>query len=124
MTRSRPTDEEAAVEVSSPIEPPLEPPLDEPPTTNVVEPPASMDEGQGQDQVVEDQPIQETEEASEPPEGHVAVVYSGIADLIEHGDLKFRPGQPVYVPSDQVDELLTWPNEPFALVAPAPADEE
>lgn len=121
MTRSKADDQEVAVEVASPIQPPL----GEFQTTDDVSLPASELQGVGEDEVVpETPPTQETEEAPEPPEGHVAVVYSGLADLIELGDLKFRPGQPVYVPSDRVEELLTWPNEPFALVAPAPADEE
>lgn len=120
MTRKT-DDQEVAVEVASPIQPPLGEFL----TTDDVILPASELHGVGEPEVVPDTPpIQETAEAPEPPEGYVAVVYVGLADLIELGDLKFRPGQPVYVPSDQVDELLTWPNEPFALVAPAPADEE
>jgi hypothetical protein len=79
--------------------------------------------GQGQDEIVEDAPAQETQAPPTPPEGHVSVTYHGVADLIELGAYKFRPGQPVYVPSDLVEELLTWPNERFVRDEPE-ADEE
>lgn len=97
--------------------------------TIVAEEPAAPAEpdppGPGQDEVVEDPPIsQETDTPPEIPKGHVAVVYHGLADLIEYGTYKFRPGQPVHVPSDAVEELLTWPNERFEQVPEPEADEE
>lgn len=48
-----------------------------------------------------------------PPEGFVAVTYTGAADVVEFGGYAFRPGQPVYVPSDVAEEVLTLPFETF-----------
>ena len=41
--------------------------------------------------------------------GSKALIYRGRADLYEHGDYQFRPGQPVVVPSDVAEDLLTTP---------------
>lgn len=52
--------------------------------------------------------------------GTTRIVYRGLADVAEHGyggnTYRFRPGEPVDVPSEAVDELLTWPNETFEVV--------
>ena len=54
------------------------------------------------------------EEASaEPGEGETKVVYRGLADSFEHGGRTYRPDQPVIVPSDVAEDLLTYPNEQF-----------
>ena len=41
------------------------------------------------------------------------IVYRGRADVFEHGEHILRPGQPVEVPSDVAEDLLTYPNEKF-----------
>lgn len=56
------------------------------------------------------------ETAPEPPEGYVAVRYMGAADALEYGEYVFRPGQPVFVPSDVAEEVLTTPFETFETV--------
>lgn len=48
-----------------------------------------------------------------PGDGETAVVYRGLADAFEHDGRVFRPDQPVIVPSDVAEELLTYPNEQF-----------
>jgi hypothetical protein len=52
----------------------------------------------------------------EVPTGSVALVYRGSADLVEHGEYRFRPGEPVVVPSETAEELLTMPFERFETV--------
>ncbi len=58
-----------------------------------------------------------TEDADEAPrkssKGSTKIVYRGRADSFEHGKYTFRPGQPVSVPSDVAEDLLTYPNEKF-----------
>lgn len=49
----------------------------------------------------------------EVPTGHVLVVYRGTADVVVHGEHRFRSGQPVAVPSEVAEDLLTLPNESF-----------
>ena len=67
--------------------------------------------------VVEEAPIEQAKETPlEVPEGHVALVYLGSADLVEHGEYRFRPGQPVIVPSETAEEILTTPFERFERV--------
>lgn len=39
--------------------------------------------------------------------------YSGAADVFHHGEHRFRNGEPVAVPSDVAEELLTTPFEKF-----------
>lgn len=58
----------------------------------------------------------EENEVPRPKRGESVVMYQGLADLIEFEDYRFRPGQPVIVRSDAVDELLTMPNEQFVEV--------
>ena len=41
------------------------------------------------------------------------IVYRGRAAAFGHGKHTFRPGEPVEVPSDVAEELLTYPNERF-----------
>jgi hypothetical protein len=53
---------------------------------------------------------------AEPGPGEVKLVYLGIADAFEHGGRVFRPDQPVIVPSEVAEDLLTYPNEQFAEV--------
>lgn len=64
---------------------------------------------------VEPEPAQEQPEETQPevPDGHVAIVYRGGADAFDHGAYQFRGGQPVIVPSDVAEELLTFPFERF-----------
>lgn len=47
------------------------------------------------------------------PRGYVLVVYTGSADVVEYGEHRFRPGQPVAVPSEAAEELLTHTSETF-----------
>lgn len=49
----------------------------------------------------------------EVPKGHRLVVYTGFADVVEHGEYTFRVGKPVAVPSKVAEELLTLPFESF-----------
>jgi hypothetical protein len=65
------------------------------------------------------------EEAAEPepqveavPEGHVRIVYRADApgSTLTHGDYKFRSDEPVTVPSEVAEELLTQPFEVFELL--------
>ncbi len=59
---------------------------------------------------------EERETQPECPAGHVRIVYRGYSALFERGEFKFRPDQPVCVPSDVAEDLLTWPNEQFEQV--------
>lgn len=45
--------------------------------------------------------------------GSVTLVYRGPATKAIHGAYEFRPGQPVTVPSDVAEELLTYPHQTF-----------
>jgi hypothetical protein len=66
---------------------------------------------------VEEAIIKEPKETPlEVPTGSVALVYRGDADLVEHGEYRFRPGKPVVVPSETAEELLTMPFERFETV--------
>lgn len=56
---------------------------------------------------------QDEETQPEIPEGHAAIRYVGPADVFEHGAYQFRGGQPVIVPSEVAEELLTYPFERF-----------
>lgn len=86
----------------------------------VIEPPA------------EPEPVDESTTTDAPkaplltPGTTVTVIYRGSADVAdlkgpdgmgEH-DYRFRPGQPVDVPSEVAEELLTWPGEAFEIVEP------
>ena len=56
----------------------------------------------------------EQEAPTDIPPGHVVLTYQGTADRVEHGALSFRVGQPVIVPSDVAEKLLTMlPDEKF-----------
>lgn len=50
------------------------------------------------------------------PRGKVLVQYTGPADVVQHGEFQFRPGQPVEVPSEVAEDLLTLPFETFELI--------
>jgi hypothetical protein len=70
-----------------------------------------------------DEPVEELTAEAAPeeaplkaPAGHVALVYRGAADTYFAGDYLFRPDQPVIVPSDVAEELLTTPFERFETV--------
>lgn len=72
-------------------------------------------EDQGTEQVVEEQApgtgpafiaTVDQEAPAEVPPGHVLVTYTGDADVVRHGALVFRSGQPVATPSDVAEELL------------------
>jgi hypothetical protein len=52
----------------------------------------------------------------EIPTGYEAIEYRGVADMVEHGAFRFRRGEPVAVPSDVAEELLTLPFEHFERV--------
>ena len=54
---------------------------------------------------------------ADPETEDAALIYRGQADVFEHGSLRIRPGQPVTVPSDVAEELLTFPHELFEVVA-------
>ena len=117
---------------------------------NEQDPPAVNPPGDGTDPVVSEEPAaaaaeaapyiakvrdpeppaaeESTEEARriELPEGQVTVIYRGLADLFSHGEHRFRPGEPVAVPSEVAEDLLTHPFEPFEapdLEAPEPQKE-
>jgi hypothetical protein len=62
-------------------------------------------------------PAEETRRI-EVPEGEVAVVYRGLANVVTHGEYRFRNGEPVTVPSEVAEELLSFPFEPFELLEP------
>lgn len=47
------------------------------------------------------------------PRGQVRITYRGPADVVSHGEFTFRPGQPVDVPSEVAEDLLTLPFEEF-----------
>lgn len=47
------------------------------------------------------------DEELHPEPGFALVTYEGYADVAEYGGFRFRPGQPVAVPSDEVEGLLT-----------------
>jgi hypothetical protein len=49
------------------------------------------------------------------PDGHRLLAYEGPADVMEYGEYVLRPGQPVIVPSDVAEELLTMPFETFRI---------
>ena len=57
--------------------------------------------------------IAEEVEVRRPGKDEVTLTYRGSADLLEYGDYRFRPDQPVIVPSDVAEELLTLPFEKF-----------
>lgn len=59
------------------------------------------------------EPVKETDPEQK---GTVTLVYRGTADVLTHGPFRIRPGQPVTVPSDVAEELLTWPHERFEKV--------
>ena len=70
---------------------------------------------------------EDTEAPSEPaiaevneeaPQEHdvMAVTYTGFADVYEHGEFRFRRGQPVTVPSDIAVKLLSNRTERFVAV--------
>lgn len=61
-----------------------------------------------------DEPVKEAR--SERADGGVTLVYRGNADVFSHGAFRIRPGQPVTVPSDVAEELLTFPRERFEKV--------
>ena len=64
------------------------------------------------------EPEPEASESAEPvPDGHVRLVYTGFADVVKFKEHTFRGGQPVIVPSDVAEELLTLPNESFEPVS-------
>lgn len=79
------------------------------------------------DEPAPDEPTkEEPKRALLPPGTTVTVVYKGTADVAdlkgpdgmgEH-DYRFRPGEPVDVPSEVAEELLTWPGEQFEIVEP------
>lgn len=54
-----------------------------------------------------------TDEVRRPRKGEAEVTYLGPSDLLESGDYRFRPGQPVIVPSEVAEELLTLPYHTF-----------
>lgn len=72
----------------------------------IIDPPAESEPTTGKEQ----------ETLPEVPEGHELVRYTGSADLFAHGAYQFRGGQPVAVPSEIAEELLTYPHEPFERV--------
>lgn len=97
--------------------------------------PEPVDPGNWQPTIVEPAPEPTPEEeaaANAParpvlPEGDATVVYRGFADLvgpvvIDGVSYSFRPDQPVTVPSAVAEEVLTWPSEPFELLAPTTED--
>jgi hypothetical protein len=47
------------------------------------------------------------------PDGYRRLTYTGRADVVEYGEFRMRPGQPVLVPSKVAEELLTMPFESF-----------
>lgn len=59
-------------------------------------------------------------DAPEPPRkarrGHQLLRYVGHADVVSHGDIRFRPGEVVEVHKDVAEELLTLPYEEFEVV--------
>lgn len=46
-------------------------------------------------------------EEGHPEPGFALFIYEGNADVAEYGGFRFRPGQPVAVPSKMVEGLLT-----------------
>ena len=105
-----PAVEVPAVEATASVEPEAAPDPGTPYEALIVEPPPDAP-------VVEEAPIEQAKETPlEVPEGHVALVYLGSADLVEHGEYRFRPGQPVVVPSETAEEILTTPFERFERV--------
>lgn len=48
-----------------------------------------------------------TTEEGHPEPGFALFIYEGDADVAEYGGFRFRPGQPVAVPSKKVEGLLT-----------------
>jgi hypothetical protein len=57
---------------------------------------------------------------SEPPpkarRGHQLLRYVGHADMVTHGEIRFRPGEIVEVTNDVAEELMTLPFEEFEQV--------
>jgi len=74
----------------------------------------------GKSTIVEQEPEEEEEEDTPEPEkpgpNETKIVYHGVADTFEHGGRIYRPDQPVIVPSDVAEDLLTYPNEQFEKV--------
>jgi hypothetical protein len=69
------------------------------------------------EQPVESPAEEPVKEARSERDGEsTTLVYRGHADVFEHGALRIRPGQPVEVPSDVAEELLTYPHERFEKV--------
>jgi len=116
---------EAITSVDPADEPLVAPAVEEP--AEVTAPAEPLDIGNWQPTIVEPvapAPEPEAEAAATAParpvlpEGSVAVTYRGFADLagpvvIGGVSYSFRNGQPVTVPSEVAEEVLTWPHEPF-----------
>jgi hypothetical protein len=99
-------------------------------TTEAVEPPTEvLDE-------TDEQPVEARAAASafEPevpeeapikaPRGHQLLRYVGHADVVEHGEYRFRPGEWVVVPKGVAEELMTFPFEAFEGKMEAEGDDD
>lgn len=61
----------------------------------------------------ESKTTKDKDEAPRSTKAATKIVYRGTADSFEHGKHIFRPGEPVEVPSEVAEDLLTYPNEKF-----------
>lgn len=96
--------------------------VDEPTTDDApadVSPNEGLDTGDWQPTIVEPAPeptetkVTITEDRPILPPGSYRATYRGGADSADYGGFTFRPGEPVIVPSEVAEQLLTWPNETF-----------
>lgn len=62
------------------------------------------------------EPAAEVAQAAEVAPTTAWVEYRGSADVVKWGSLRFKPGVPVEVPLAMLDEILTYPHEPFEQV--------
>lgn len=94
-----------------------EPTEDETPAD--VSPNEGLDVGNWQATIVEPEPEpteatnRTTEDRPILPPGSYVAIYRGGADSADYGGFTFRPGEPVVVPSEVAEQLLTWPDETF-----------
>ena len=66
-----------------------------------------------EDTMIDDKINIDTQPNSAEQASHTTIVYKGDSDLVSHGSYRFRPGQPVRLPSIVAEELLRNPFERF-----------